>query len=763
MTVSIECADGAIRVETGELELRVDRALAIDVVSRRHPTRLRGLRARAHVDGAPLAARDLAVIGDGEMRTRLGVATRVQLRAVTGRGVDLLLAIETAEGWPGVVLELGLENRGDAPVRVAALELGCDEPGQLVLSGGGALRLYRMGYQSWSPAGWIRPGTREPRPRLSLVRRVICAPGAPRPVPGLHVSDFATSLRAPGHAGLTLGFLTHERFLSRIELDARGGGVAALRARVATEQRVVPPRGSLAGERLWVGLDPPGADGIAGWAERAGREMSAPVPAPVGSGWCTWYHFFGAVRAADVLRNVGELAEFAGQLETVQIDDGYQAAVGDWLEFDPSFPDGVEPLARAIRAAGFRAGLWLAPFLASRASRLARDHPQWLLRGRDGRPLLANLNPAWRGRVCYALDVTHPDVLEHLRRVFRTLRSWGFDYFKLDFLYAGALEGARRDPSQGSAEGYRNAVRAIREGAGDGALLLGCGAPLGPSIGLFEAMRIGPDVAPYWRARWTDFAYGVPAAPSAENSIRNALARASLHQRLWINDPDCALLRDRRTRLTPREVQTLAAVIATSGGLVTSSDDLACTSGERRALLRRLLPPSGRAPEIPAGDAEIPSRLFVSFPDGSVLWLAVNLGPRSERVRVEPASLGLAPPVRVYDVLADRDLGEARDVFEPAPLPPRAAALLRITPADLRPGVVGSSLHWSAGALEVARLRTSSAAGAELRLQLPGPREGRVIVTPGAGPAVPVHVRFSDSLDLEVRGALEEPPGIHDH
>ena len=42
------------------------------------------------------------------------------------------------------------------------------------------------------------------------------------------------------------------------------------------------------------------------------------------------------------------------------------------------------------------------------------------------------------GQDCYALDLTRPDVIEWLKSVFRTVcEEWGFDYVKIDFIYAG--------------------------------------------------------------------------------------------------------------------------------------------------------------------------------------------------------------------------------------------------------------------------------------------------------------------------------------
>ena len=42
-------------------------------------------------------------------------------------------------------------------------------------------------------------------------------------------------------------------------------------------------------------------------------------------------------------------------------------------------------------------------------------------------------------------DTTHPEVQEHLRSVFARVVDWGFRYLKLDFLYAGALQGVRHN------------------------------------------------------------------------------------------------------------------------------------------------------------------------------------------------------------------------------------------------------------------------------------------------------------------------------
>lgn len=769
MSVRIRRGDGTIEVENAHLELRLDLArLGLDLRAPAHGVALTGFRPGARVGGRALHAEDPLLDGWGEIRTRHGVGIRIQVHARTALPLDLVLGLEIGADWPGVVLEVGLESRTeeDLPVEsLLPLEGARSAGSSIALPGeGAATRFLRMGYQSWSPARYLRLDQRDFRPRFALVRRVHDGPCTPLPSRTRHVSDFVTRLTSPGAAGLTVGFVTHRRLLTHVALDHHGVRIDGLQAVAACEGLPLPARGALYSERLWLGVDRPEEDGLARWAEYAGREMEAPVPARVSSGWCSWYHFFTRVAAADIERNVGAAAAFRGQIDTMQIDDGYQAAVGDWLEPDASFPEGVAPLARTIREQGFRAGIWIAPFLASRASRLAREHPEWLLRDGRGRPVVALLNPSWKGKLCYALDPSHAGVRDWLGGVTETLRGQGFDYLKLDFLYAGALRGRRHDPTRHSAEVYRHGVAAIREAAGSRTLLLGCGAPLGPSIGLFEAMRIGPDVAPAWRAPIADRLHGLPAAPAAENSIRNVLARAPLHQRLWINDPDCVLLRNRETRLGEREVRTLSGVVALSGGPVVVSDDLAALGEEQGRLLRRLLPSLGRAPEVgPVGSGEVPEWLCMRFPDGSLLLLWVNLAKRAREAVLRLDGLGVEAPAYAYEVWGDRLIGPLEQELRTGPVPPRGSFLARLCPAARRPGVLGTSLHVAAGALETARIREEPGHGVVLRLALPGERAGRVLIAPRETPLVSAHVRFADELELRLAATgVEEPDEIPD-
>ncbi|GAB3151436.1 glycoside hydrolase family 36 protein [Microbispora hainanensis] len=317
----------------------------------------------------------------------------------------------------------------------------------------------------------------------------------------------------------------------------------------------------------------------AAFAERAGIRLR-PSPAV----WCSWYQYFSEVTQDDVAENLTAMDELALPVGVVQIDDGYQAAPGDWLTSSGRFDD-LPGLIGRIREHGRRAGIWIAPMVVARKSALFAAHPEWLVTDP------ASGNPAFAGHVlgdsCAALDLTHPGAAEYLADVLRTMRGWGVDYVKIDFVYAGALEGRRHEDVTG-VEAYRHGLRLIREAIGPEAYLLGCGAPILPSVGMVDAMRVGPDIAAYWQNP-----SGHPSEPSQANATRNTVARAWQHGRFWINDPDCLMLRPEVERR-----EDWARTVERYGGLRASSDRLRGLDPWGLETTRRLLTPADPTPLV---------------------------------------------------------------------------------------------------------------------------------------------------------------------
>ncbi|MFH1467474.1 MAG: glycoside hydrolase family 36 protein [Pseudomonadota bacterium] len=414
------------------------------------------------------------------------------------------------------------------------------------------------------------------------------------------------------------------------------------------------------------------------WAPRVGADSP--------TGWCSWYHYYTRVTARHVAGNAAALARHPELgLRFVQLDDGYQAAVGDWLDINGKFPGGLAPVVADIRGHGFAAGLWTAPFFAAARARLLREHPGWRLLDARGRPVSTGFNPVWGARTC-ALDLTHPEVLAWLSEVFGTFAGVGFDLFKIDFLYAGLRHGERHDPARSPLEAYRGGLAAIRAAVGEERFLLGCGAPLGPSVGLVDGMRVSPDVKEQWDSPIAAFFGKGCGYPAARGALRNDVTRWFTHRRWWLNDPDCLLVRDTRTQLTEEEVRTLVTVLGATGGMVLLSDDMAQVSPARLDLARVALPPTGLAP-APTDPLEARD-LVVAGEGGGRLVVLVNLEDAPERRRLTPQP---EPGVWI-------DLWARAAVWEPeVPIPAHGALALRFCPASDEPRLVADGLHLTAG------------------------------------------------------------------
>ncbi len=294
---------------------------------------------------------------------------------------------------------------------------------------------------------------------------------------------------------------------------------------------------------------------FAEYADQLGNVFGRVEKKPAPRIWCSWYSLYTAIDERTLYRVFDELGDLP--FDVLQVDDGWQVSIGDW-EVNAKFPAGMKALAEKIKSTGRQAGLWLAPLIAVKSSNLFRSHPDWFLKDDKGRFVSAGFN--W-GEPLYALDTTHPTALEWLAALMKQVRAWGFDYLKLDFLYAGALPGKRHVDMPREAA-YRNGIRLMREAMGADAFFLTCGAPIFPSLGLCDALRVGPDVAGEWESHRDAHLLHNPTAPAVKNAIRTTL------HRLWLSplvqvDPDVAYFasqKNSRTVEQKRVLQDLALV-----------------------------------------------------------------------------------------------------------------------------------------------------------------------------------------------------------
>lgn len=376
-------------------------------------------------------------------------------------------------------------------------------------------------------------------------------------------------------------------------------------------------------------------EAYAGLVKRAHRvRINAWNPA----GWCSWYHYFGKLGWPDVLENLNVAAADPTGLpfDVFQVDDGYEIEIGDWTSPKPGYPD-LGGLARAIKGKGFRAGIWTAPFSAAESSRLFAEHPGWMV-AEGGRP-----KPCYKGwgRTIYALDTTHPEARAWLEATFRALRRAGFSYLKIDFLFAAAMPGERHKRVT-PVQAYREGMRAVRRAAGPG-FVIGCGAPLLPSVGFVDGMRIGEDTAPYWKTKLSPF-----QGPNAYFALKNALTRQFMHRAFWLNDPDCLLLRDREIDLTENERALYALAAGALDNMVVDSDRLALLGPREKDLLRRALELRGGRVRVAGLLGELGEDVFLidtrpgrGHAPGTRLALNLSDGEKTVEGRVLPPRSGL--------------------------------------------------------------------------------------------------------------------------
>ena len=423
--------------------------------------------------------------------------------------------------------------------------------------------VFELGWQSWSPAGSYAALATSARPRRQIWQ----------------VMSFRPEVAAPAEGFQSEGV---------ISIDPGNGDPMTLFAGIDITKSVPTIRAVLQGDRLIVSSTeqismfqwPTAAahdEAIAIWADMVAAEFMVGSIPELAPGWCSWYYYWNQITDRDIIRASEGLATREIPAAVIQIDDGWQVAIGDWTP-SKRFGD-FDRMVQILLQEGRRVGIWLAPFIVGHDSELGRRRSDWCVPN-----LSAGFN--WGGEIG-VLDIAQPRVIKYLAETVERLRSKGVDYFKLDYLYAGALIPQGRS-HQETVANYRSALSAIREAAGPDATIVGCGAPLIPSIGLVDAMRISPDTSPGWEPPLGDL--GQPGGRAAALGIR---ARRALHGRFWINDPDCLIVRPEVERRAE-----LAATIAASGGLVCSSDPPDRLDSWGLETTRRLMVPSSRRPIV---------------------------------------------------------------------------------------------------------------------------------------------------------------------
>ncbi|MBA5762495.1 alpha-galactosidase [Vibrio sp. 404] len=305
--------------------------------------------------------------------------------------------------------------------------------------------------------------------------------------------------------------------------------------------------------------------------KREGVTRASPI------GWSSHQSTGNTIDASTLFANLMLQCEQHQSLDYVIIERGYQSALGDWLTASEQFGVSLQIVVDTIKKMGKKPGVWLAPFIASPHSSLFQQHPDWFVHDIDGQPLSADqvTYAGLDGKSCYVLDTTNVDVQDYLYNLIRFMREeLGIELFKLDGSYWGAMKGFRHLEGITSIEAYRMGLEVINDAA-NGAIVMACQAPLWPSLGLVDIMRVTDDVHRSER--------------QFEQNAQATLLRSWQHRLLWQIDPDRLVLTSLANQGCERKYYNFhRTVLLASGGALLSGDPLNDITPFARSSLKRL-------------------------------------------------------------------------------------------------------------------------------------------------------------------------------
>jgi hypothetical protein len=525
------------------------------------------------------------------------------------------------------------------------------------------------------------------------------------------------------------GWLTHDRasgvFFTSKSDKPNDTADAVLEARSDYGRLNLAPGKSEDGELLAIGYFNDGRSGLEAYADAVAKVYDIKL-APVPSGFCTWY----AEKPYGGASNEGYIATLTDFVKKnllpfgmsfIQIDDGWQEGEkinGPKKNFttyraNGPYKSGMKHTADTIRAAGMTAGIWFMPFAGTHNDPWFKDRQDWFSKTPDGKPF----DLPWGGT---CLDMTRPDVQEYVRKMVSTLANdWGYRYFKIDGLYTGMSvepryinSGYKEDnfgnavlanPEKTHVEMYRDALKLVRDTAGPGLFILGCNTAqnmrtLGPSFGLMEAMRIGPDN----KGTWKDWAGRSPVSGSRFYFLNG---------RVWYNDPDPNY---ERASIEFEDARTIATWSAISGQLNTNSDWLPDFSPERLDLLKRTIASHGKTARPIDYFENDPPRIWIVSDEKSsprrdcITFFNWSDEPKEMNVNAKRAGLPAAKEYEVFDYWDNKFLSIAKDEIK-ATVPKHGCKVLAVRAVENNPIVISTSQHVTQGMIDLKDEKWNSA------------------------------------------------------
>ena len=396
---------------------------------------------------------------------------------------------------------------------------------------------------------------------------------------------------------LFVAALTSERFLTILRLSVEGAGNTTRITRYEVDSAgttelekenslekapaadqielslPVPPEGDLSSEALVFSLDSDYHHQLETYGALIRKMHHARVSAPALLGWWSWTAFYFGLSEGAALTNAAWEAEYLKPFgyDVFHIDEGYQYARGEYGTPDTRvFPNGLGPMEYKIRGLGLVPGIWTAPFEVSERSWVYQNHPEWLVKNAQGKPIHAGYVVDEKDKL-YMLDTTHPDAQRYLHETYRKLvNEWGVHYIKLDFMDDSAIEGFYYKPHTPALEAQRIGLQVIRDAVGDDVYLDKDGSAMLNPVGYVDFGRLSQDTGHSFDA--------------SREAVDGIAARYYMNRNFFVADPDAFSVSTQRITdqtwhegkapLTLDEAKVAISLAAVTGGMFEIGDNL---------------------------------------------------------------------------------------------------------------------------------------------------------------------------------------------
>lgn len=507
---------------------------------------------------------------------------------------------------------------------------------------------------------------------------------------------------------LLLGFVSLTHYVTKIRISSQG---LTLSATSYLEGYTLAEGESISSEILHLEVGQELSPLLNSWVKEVEKIMNPRVPKTIPTGWSDWQYYRNQKTERDILENLKVLGEMKKQgypLEYVVIDGGYALYLSEWLKTKESFPHSMKWLANRIREKGLKFGIWFAPYITNVRTKVAKEHPEWMVTDKKTGKHLSHMSNVGEA---YVLDFTIPEALDWLRKVVKIMvKEWGCEWLKLDGPALCHYEGGKlRNPQITTVEMVRKSLEIIREEARD--ILVEGEGYYGPSIGLVDLQRVQQDNQTNWhvvRRHWA-----------------NDLMSNFMHNRFWINHRENVILRDHLSPfyyqkkqnpglveplLTDNELKFQITAGFLTGGPMLLTDPLKClmANPERRGLISKFLPPYRKAARMMDGFKEKrESEIFLlDVRRDREKWKIVGIFNFQDEYRdfkLSFAELGLSPSLNyhIFEFWSQSYKGKFRGYYEERNVSPHACRLFCIREVKNHPQLLSTSLHLSQGAVDL--------------------------------------------------------------